>query len=186
MSLLSPQLTTLLTEAETLNLHGLSFQHITLCETRTWLHYHKIDCAHLNRHMQMGILLHETAYGGEAARPFFGFGINPDCVDQAKKEISEVKKSKSHEFAAVMQLQFYLAVMMQATGEEWTGVLRYPKSRRVKHIQFDEAGLIAAFLSIKQVITRTQPPRKQVLYLCTHCSYRMLCWQESTEDWDFC
>ncbi len=33
-------LSRLLQESENLNINGLLFQHIVLCPTRTWLHYH--------------------------------------------------------------------------------------------------------------------------------------------------
>lgn len=181
-------LTNILRQADDFNLHGLMFQHIELCETRAWLHYHKIDCAHLNRHMQTGLLVHETHYGGEAAQALFGFGIKPDMLDFAKREVSEVKKSKSHERAAVGQLRFYLAVLERATGDGWTGILRYPQSRRTKRVVLDEEGraaLAEAVRRIAAVVTRAVPPTKSEKPLCRQCSYRMVCWRESTEDGDY-
>jgi CRISPR-associated exonuclease Cas4 len=178
----------ILQEAEQLNINGLLFQHIVLCPTRTWLHYHRIDCAHLNRHMQAGLLLHETAYGGEAAEPFFGFGIAPDMLNFKKLEISEVKKSKSREDATISQLTFYIAVMQQATQQPWYGIVRYPNSRRTKRIEMTEdrrINLQQVFTQIKTVIAQSQPPAKTDKPLCKHCSYRMLCWGESTEDADY-
>lgn len=178
----------LLQQTDDYNLHGLLFQHIELCDTRTWLHYHKIDCAHLNRHMQAGLLLHETAYGGEAAQALAGFGIKPDMLDFAKHEVSEVKKSKSNEAASVGQLRFYLALLERATGKAWTGVLRYPQSRRTKRIEFDEAqraAFVQAVQRIVRVIEQPKPPAKVKKPLCAECSYRMVCWQESTEDGDY-
>ncbi|OUD13075.1 Dna2/Cas4 domain-containing protein [Thioflexithrix psekupsensis] len=182
------QVSELLAEAEALNVHGLMFQHIALCETRAWLHYYRIDCAHLNRHIQAGILLHETAYEGEASQPFWGFGIHPDCLDNDKREVSEVKKSKSHESASIAQLRFYLAVLVHTTQQEWSGVLRYPKSRRIKRIVFDvdaQTAFIQDFERIKQVIACFSPPAKIEQPLCQNCSYRIVCWQKSTEDWDY-
>lgn len=170
------------------NLHGLLFQHIELCETRTWLHYHRIDCAHLNRHMQAGLLLHDTAYGGEAARGLAGFGIKPDMLDFARREVSEVKRSRSNEAAAVGQLRFYLAVLERASGQAWTGILRYPQSRRTKRMAFDDAQRAAfaqAVQRIIRVIQQPRPPAKQGKPLCAECSYRMVCWQQSTEDGDY-
>lgn len=181
-------LTSILQQADELDLHGLLFQHIELCETRVWLHYHKIDCAHLNRHMQAGILLHETAYGGEAAQAFFGFGIKPDMLDFAAREVSEVKRSKSNEAAAIGQLRFYLAVLEQASGQAWAGVLRYPQSRRTRRVLLDAEGraaLAEAVRRIVAVIGLPGPPAKVGKPLCAECSYRMVCWQESTEDGDF-
>ena len=77
----------ILTECDRLGINGLLFQHIHLCPTRTWLHSHRIDCTHLNRHMQAGLLLHATAYGGEGARSDLGFGLSPDVLDFRHREI---------------------------------------------------------------------------------------------------
>ena len=178
----------LLTECDRLNINGLLFQHIHLCPTRTWLHYHRIDCAHLNRHMQAGLLLHATAYGGEGSRGDFGLGLSPDVIDFRQREISEVKRSNSHEDATIAQLRFYLAVMEQATGQSWIGIVRYPRSRRTKRITLDaqaKTELCKDFEHIERVIAQPQPPMKVDKPICKHCAYRMLCWQESTEDWDY-
>jgi CRISPR-associated exonuclease Cas4 len=175
-------------EAEQRHIYGLLFQHIVLCPTRTWLHYHRIDCYHLNRHMKMGLWLHETAYGGESAEPYFGAGIAPDMLDFAKREVSEVKKSKSHEAAAISQLRFYVAVMQEVTGEPWVGILRYPNARRTKRIALDKSAqleLLEAFAQIKAVIEQPLPPEKVEKTICTNCSYRILCWGLGTEDEDY-
>src|SRR2546422_6181604 len=178
----------LVTECDQLGIHGLLFQHIHLCPTRTWLHYHRIDCAHLNRHMQAGLFVYATAYGGRGMRADFGFGISPDILDFQNLEISEVKKSSSHEHATIAQLRFYLAVMEQTTGQRWTGILRYPTSRRTKRLPLDaqaKTELLTDFAHIKTVIAQPQPPPPIAKPICKHCSYRMLCWQESTEDMDY-
>jgi len=177
----------MLKECEQQGINGLLFQHIVLCPTRTWLHYHRIDCAHLNRHMQAGIFLHETAYGGVAAH-HFGFGIAPDMLDFKKHEISEIKNSKSHESATISQLLFYMLVIQQATQEVWIGKLRYPNSRRTKRIELDKQAkkkLLTTFEQIRTIIVEPQPPKKISKPICKHCSYRLLCWFESTEDRDY-
>ncbi len=176
----------MLAEAEQLNVNGLLFQHILLCETRTWLHYNRVDCAHLNRHMKAGLFLHETAYGGASAN--FGFGIAPDMLDFKKLEVSEVKKSKSREDATISQLSFYLLVIREATQQPWFGILRYPNSRRTKRIEMDskiESNLLINFNKIKSIIAQSSPPIKVDKPLCKHCSYRQLCWGLSTEDEDY-
>jgi CRISPR/Cas system-associated exonuclease Cas4 (RecB family) len=38
---------------------------------------------------------------------------------------------------------------------------------------------------ITTVIAQPQPPQQSAKPICNHCSYRMLCWQESTEDLDY-
>lgn len=178
----------LLAECDRLGIHGLLFQHIHLCPTRAWLHSHRIDCAHLNRHMQTGLFIHATAYGGTGAQADLGFGLSPDMLDFQTLEISEIKKSSSHEHATIAQLRFYLAIMEHATGQPWTGVLRYPSARRTKRLTLDaqaKTELLQDIARITTVIAQPQPPPQSAKPICKHCSYRMLCWQESTEDRDY-
>lgn len=178
-------LAAMLAEADVLGVSGLAFQHIVLCPTRTWLHHHRIDCGHLSKHMQLGTLLHDTAYEGTAEPRFFG--IAPDRVDWRHRGISEVKKSRSHEAALINQLYFYLAVLTVATNEPWRGILRYPANRRTKPVLLDSAAvnkLLAHFQEIQAVLSLRQPPAKEQKSVCKGCSYRILCWGEATEDED--
>lgn len=78
--MVSPEISEMLNQTQDLGVHGLMFQHVLLCPTRTWLHYHRVDCAHLNRHMQRGLWSHGTSYSGTLDR-VANFGIRPDQVD---------------------------------------------------------------------------------------------------------
>lgn len=177
-------LATLLQEAEALGVQGLAFQHIVLCPTRTWLHYHRLDCAHLNRHMQLGLLLHE---GRADALNYTLYGLAPDQVDWGKREVSEIKKSRSHEAALISQLLFYVAALTVATGQTWHGVLRYTASRRTKTIPLDEPArrqLQQNLAALHDVLPLPRPPPPERRPVCQGCSYALLCWGESTDDED--
>lgn len=176
-------LTSFLQEADALGVHGLSFQHILLCPTRAWLHYHRLDCAHLNRHMQLGILLHEQ----DSTMDQRLYGLSPDRIDWSKREVSEIKKSRSHEAALVNQLNFYLAALIAATGYPWRGVLRYTTSRRTKTVVLDLAAILqlkASLAQLREVLKQPRPPAQQNKPVCRGCSYHLLCWGEFTEDED--
>lgn len=176
-------LTPLMQQAEALGVHGLSFQHILLCPTRTWLHYHRVDCGHLNRHMQLGLLLHEKSNTLSQSL----YGLSPDRVDWARREVSEIKKSRSHEAALTNQLLFYLAALTVATGQAWRGVLRYTSSRRTKAILLDASGVLQlqqSLARLRDVLALPQPPAKSDKPVCQGCSYRLLCWGKSTDDED--
>lgn len=170
--------------AARLGVYGLSFQHVVLCPTRTWLHYHRIDCAHLNRYMQSGILLHNTSYGGKL-NYITSFGIQPDQIDWSNRTVSEVKRSRSTDESSEMQLLFYMAVLMDATEESWTGLLRLTNTRRIKRIEWNDSyarKLLGVWAKIQHIIGQPKPPVKYERPICKGCSYRLLCWGESTED----
>lgn len=176
-------LTSFMHDAEELGVHGLSFQHIQLCPTRAWLHYHRLDCGHLNRHMQLGLLLHEH----DSALNHGLYGLSPDRVDWSKREVSEIKKSRSHEAALVNQLLFYMAALTVATGQLWRGVLRYTASRRTKPILLDASAALELQQSLsrlREILPMSHPPPKTDKPVCQGCSYRLLCWGKSTDDED--
>ncbi len=164
--------------------HGLLYQHIDLCPTRTWLHFQRVDCAHLNRYMQHGMVVHQTAYRGQLDR-MWGMGIRPDAVDFEHHLVSEVKSSRSFADASHLQLGFYLAVLTVATHVLWEGRLRYPSQRKVTPVVLTphlQADVVAATDRIYQTVSQSLPPNKVLKPLCTACSYRLLCWGLSTED----
>jgi CRISPR-associated exonuclease Cas4 len=177
-------LVNLMQQAEELGVQGLSFQHIVLCPTRAWLHYHRLDCAHLNRYMQLGLLLHERS----ADSLLYGlYGLAPDRVEWGRREVSEIKKSRSHEAALINQLMFYVAALTAATGEEWRGVLRYTSSRRTKTFRLDEIvvqQLQQSLTALREVVWLPRPPPSERKPVCRGCSYALLCWGEATDDED--
>ena len=182
---LRESLAVIMKESEDLNVHGLAFQHILLCSTRTWLHHNRLDCAHLNRHMQMGLLIHDNAGGRSLSESLYG--LSPDRIDWSHREVSEIKKSRSHEESLVNQLLYYLAALTLATGQIWKGSLRYITSRRVKTILLDSSGirqLQQSLVALREVLGQPLPPEKEEKPVCRGCSYSLLCWGRSTDDED--
>lgn len=182
---LSEQLASLMRAVEAQAIHGLLFQHIELCPTRAWLHYHRLDCAHLNRHMQLGLLLHE--YSADGGRTPILDGLSPDRVDWGRREVSEIKKSRSHETALTNQLLFYVAALSVASGQTWRGVLRYTASRRTKTVILDDAAIIRlrhSMTRLSEVLSLALPPQPEEKSVCMGCSYRIMCWGLATEDED--
>ncbi|MBX6396540.1 MAG: Dna2/Cas4 domain-containing protein [Alicyclobacillaceae bacterium] len=182
--MVSERLKDMLCLAEELGIHGLLFQHISLCPTRAWLHYHRVDCAHLNRHMQRGLWVNATTYERERDR-VMGIGIHPDQIDWANRTVSEVKSAKRPDDAGRLQLLFYVAVLTASTGESWTGLLRTPTSRRIQKVYLDANGeslLLTKFEELVSVIRQPRPPQKVEKPVCVGCSYRLLCWGQTTEE----
>lgn len=173
---------------EQFGVRGLLFQHVHLCLTRLWLHYHRVDCAHLNRHMKEGSVIHSQSYSRRMGKHEVGdYGVPADWLDFAQKQVNEVKKSKSHEKASMMQLGYYVACMTDATGQLWSGVLRYPALRRTIPVVLDCKmlnELDEAVDKISRVVNEELPPKPELKPLCKHCSYRIVCWNQSTEDED--
>jgi len=173
-------------EADEGGFHGLLYQHVRLCPTRVWFHFHRLDCAHLNRHMQRGLQLHREVDRGRLDR-IWGFGVRPDSVDLANHVIDEVKSSRSFADASELQLGFYMAVLETATGVPFEGRLRYVTLRKVTKITLTEelqGAIVEATKEIQTIIGQSVPPSKVDKPICRECSYRLLCWGLATEDLD--
>lgn len=173
-----------LREADEGGFHGLLYQHVLLCPTRVWFHFHRIDCAHVNRHMQRGLQRHHQTDRGHLDR-LEGLGIRPDAVDLTHHVIDEVKSSRSFEPAARLQLAFYMAVLEQALNTPFEGRLRYVALRKVITITLtedDQENLVQATHAIQEIVARPVPPNRENKPLCRECSYRILCWGLTTED----
>lgn len=173
-------------EADEGGFHGLLYQHVHLCPTRVWLHFHRVDCAHLNRHMQRGLQVHRDVDRGRLDRTW-GFGVRPDSVDLTHHTIDEVKSSRSFAEASELQLAFYLAVLETATGIPFEGRLRYVTLRKITTITLTEdlqSAIVEATNDIHAVVQKSVPPAKVDKPICRECSYRLLCWGLATEDLD--
>ena len=72
--------TTFYQRVEDLNLHGLHFQHVTLCERRAWMYLHKINFAGWYARVQTGAAKHDTSYiRDHSVRGLLG--LSPDRID---------------------------------------------------------------------------------------------------------
>ena len=173
-------------EADEGGFHGLLYQHVLLCPTRVWFQFHRLDCAHLNRHMQRGLQLHSEADRGRLDR-IWGLGIRPDSVDLVHHVIDEVKSSRSFEKASQLQLAFYMAVLEHAMNTPFEGRLRYVALRKITKITLTEeyqSAIVQATHDIREIVEKFVPPRKVNKTICRECSYRILCWGMTTEDLD--
>lgn len=73
-----------------LELHGLHFQHINLCERRAWMYLHRINFAQWNAQVATGAAHQVTHYRRD--RSTIGlFGLAPDRVDWENAIVSKTK-----------------------------------------------------------------------------------------------
>jgi CRISPR-associated exonuclease Cas4 len=181
-----PELIALIERAEQQAWHGLLFQNIVLCPTRTWLHRQYVDCAHLNRHMRRGLADQQGRYRGQVGQ-WGELGIAPDLLDFATRNVGEVKSSRSFPDASRAQLLFYVAVLSVNTGQLWSGTLRFPSARRAETLSLNtqaQERLVFLGQQLDRVLQASSAPTSTRGPICQHCSYRLLCWGRSSDDDD--
>lgn len=165
---------TVVTEAD---LHGLAFQHFALCRRRAWLHLHRIDYAHLDARMQLGLALHDASKPRD--RSVEGLiGLAPDRIDWERRCVYEAKGGTGAVAAVSRQGAFYALMLWAAQSMPWTAVAHLLTARRERPIPIS-ADLIEAMIDAAETLVqlRDDPRAPEVAFtpFCMSCSYRSLC-----------
>ena len=157
-------------------LHGLYFQHVSLCRRRAWLHLMGATHAVHHARVQRGLSLHQTEKRpGEVPH---GLGIAPDAIDFERRVVIERKGSAGARDAVSRQALFYAAFMMGATGGPWRAEVHVYGSRRKISYDVTEAmldQLIRDARKSRDLAAGTAPVAERIR-LCDACSCNPLCW----------
>jgi CRISPR-associated exonuclease Cas4 len=163
---------------EDVDLYGLSFQHVSLCERRAWFHLKRIDCAHLDERMALGTVLHALSRARD--RTVDGLaGLNPDRIDWEARIVFEAKAGAGAVEAVSDQTALYAVLLTVATGYEWRAATHLIRQKRVRPVGIDSDRLERLWrsaLRLEALASRSIPPPAEPLALCPACSYRHLCW----------
>lgn len=162
---------------ERLNLHGLHFQHIELCERRAWMYLHKVNFAQWYARVQTGNALHNTSYQRDhSVRGLFG--LAPDRIDWENHIVYENKGSGGAVRAANAQTAFYALMLSITTGRCWRAYTHVLTSRRKREVVMDEQQLQALYeasLRLEWLAVQENVPVAHRIGLCQSCSFAAFC-----------
>ena len=164
--------------AEEHGLHGLFFQHVSLCRRRAWLHLMGATHAVHHARVQRGLALHQTEkQPGEAPA---GLGIALDAIDFEKRIVIERKGSAAARDAVSRQALFYAAFMTGATGQPWRAEVHVYGSRKKIRYDITEEVLDQLIRDARESVhlATAPPPEARRIRLCDACSCSPLCWDE--------
>lgn len=160
-----------------LNLHGLHFQHIELCERRAWMYLHKVNFAQWYSRVQTGTALHETSYQrDQSVRGLIG--LAPDRIDWEQCIVFENKGTGGAVEASSNQTAFYALMFSISTGKTWQAYTHVLSSRRKREVVLDQARLAKlwqASLRLEQLSLQEQVPDAGKIPLCSSCSLAVFC-----------
>lgn len=163
--------------AETFQLQGLMFQHLSLCERRAWFHINQINYAHLDERMKLGTVSHEIHRPRDHSVEGL-MGVSPDRIDWASQVVIEAKGSAGARDAVSMQTRFYALLLMAATGRRWSAQNEIIGGRKLLHVEIDLEH-IKSMLNMAERLTllmqKDQTPFAPKKSICDFCSYRFLC-----------
>lgn len=160
-----------------LNLHGLHFQHINLCERRAWMYLHRINFAQWNSRVATGLAHQETHYKRDRSTVGL-FGLAPDRVDWEQAIVFENKGTGGAQLAVDRQVGYYAIMLSIATGRVWTGRVQVLTNRRWREVVLDASmldGLWHDSLVLEQLSQTDQVPSASKIGLCASCSLAPFC-----------
>ncbi|WP_020560718.1 CRISPR-associated protein Cas4 [Thiofilum flexile] len=135
---------------ERLNLHGLHFQHIELCQRRAWMYLHKVNFAQWYARVQTGTALHDTSYQRDhSVRGLMG--LAPDRIDWEQCMVFENKGTGGAVEASSNQTAFYALILSISTGQVWRAYTHILSSRRRREVVLDESRLTTLWQASEQL-----------------------------------
>lgn len=158
-------------------LHGLVFQHLSLCERRAWLHLHRIDYSHLEEQMKLGAVAHDLAKPRDSSVEGL-MGLAPDRIDWAERCVIEAKHKAGAKDAVAMQTAFYALLLSGATGQPWRAANDILSQKRRRQVKIDDDTvnqMLALAQRAAELLQRDTAPDVERKPICASCSYRFLC-----------
>lgn len=162
---------------ERLNLHGLHFQHVTLCERRAWLYLHHVNFAQWHGRVQTGTSVHRTRYMRDRSTEGL-FGLAPDRLDWEMAVVYENKGTAGAREASDNQTAFYAVMLSLATGREWRAVTHVLSTRRNRDVPLDGRRLDALWKAssrLEALAGTARVPSARRIRLCDSCSAAGFC-----------
>lgn len=166
-----------LERVERLNLHGLHFQHVALCERRAWMYMHKVNFAQWHSRVQTGSALHDTSYQRDhSVRGLLG--LAPDRIEWEECIVYENKGTGGAVEASSNQTAFYALMLSISTGKQWRAYTHVLSSRRRREVVLDAARLQKlwdASVRLEQLGGQEAVPAAKKISLCETCSLAAFC-----------
>ncbi len=162
---------------ERLNLHGLHFQHVKLCERRAWMYLHGVNFAQWHARVAVGAAKHLTSYTRDRSTQGL-FGLAPDRIDWKDCVVYENKGTGGAVEASNDQTAFYALMLSIATGKWWRAVTHVLSTRKRREVPLDEAQLQSLWVSSErlEVLAHQQEvPVAKKIPLCASCSLAAFC-----------
>lgn len=160
-----------------LGLHGLHFQHVTLCERRAWMYMHHINFAQWYGRVMVGTAKHNVSYARDHSVNGL-LGLAPDRIDWENYIVYENKGTGGAVEACNNQTAFYAAVLSIVTQKEWQAFTHILSTRKRREVPLDEDRLKKLWRASErlEVLAAKEdvPPAKRIP-LCGTCSLAGFC-----------
>ena len=158
---------------------GTYIWYYYICKREVWLLAHGIEADQEDDNIQLGNIIHETAYNRNTKEISFR-NSKFDVISNEKGKIivGEIKKSSRFLESAKMQLLFYLYELYQ-NGINAEGQLLIPEERKKEVVILDDDHirlLESVIEDIHRIVNLETAPTPQKGKYCSKCAYSEFCW----------
>lgn len=156
---------------------GVEINYYFVCRRKLWFFTHGMNMESNSTLVEIGKEVHQTSYQRKKKEIIID---NLICLDFVEREfvINETKLSKSMEEATRYQVLYYIYYLEKKGVQGLTGVIRYPKTKRVERItlkQEDRELIDNVIKCIYKIKNMPVPPPVEKERKCKKCSYYELC-----------
>lgn len=172
-----PQAAAFYERVDRLDLHGLHFQHVKLCERRAWMYFHGINFAQWHERVLTGTAKHLVSYSRDRSTQGL-LGLAPDRIDWESCVVYENKGTGGAVEASNDQTAFYALMLSIATGKVWRAVTHVLSTRRRREVPLDAErldSLWAASERLEALARQQEIPKVPRIPLCATCSLAAFC-----------
>jgi CRISPR-associated exonuclease Cas4 len=102
-----------------------------------------------------------------------------DFFDAKNKVVHEVKKSNKMEQAHIAQVKYYLLLLERSGIRGVTGLLEYPKLRKLSEVVLQESDrqqITEWEQGVQKILQQPEAPERIQKSKCRKCSYYDFCW----------
>ena len=166
---------------------GTHFSYYQVCHRKLWLFANGINMEQNSDLVYAGKLIHEESYPQRSERyeEIEMNGIKVDYYDAKRKVIHEIKKSDKVEQAHEWQLKYYLYVFERNGIDGVSGILEYPKLRKISEVilsEVDRTIIREMEQEICEIIDNEVCPLLEKKKICRNCSYFDFCYSGEEEE----
>ena len=166
---------------------GTHFSYYQVCHRKLWLFANGINMEQNSDLVYAGKLIHEESYPQRSERyeEIEMDGIKVDYYDAKRKVIHEIKKSDKVEQAHEWQLKYYLYVFERNGIDGVSGILEYPKLRKISEVilsEVDRTIIREMEQEICEIIDNEVCPPLEKKKICRNCSYFDFCYSGEEEE----
>lgn len=162
-------------------LTGTHIAYLHTCHRKLWLFANGIQMEHTSDIVAEGKLIADSTYL-DRTRKYTELaieGIKIDFYDAKNKVVHEVKKSDKVEHAHIVQVKYYLAILVRNGIGQPSAIIEYPRLKQREIIEWDDQYLADVTLwesNVKEIVENEICPPLYKKSICKSCSYYELCY----------